>query len=433
MAVFGKNSFKCGPGSGFALTIKVRCLLMAAGLLTAGIAAAQHRAGEKYRNRSSDGPPPNHDNVGPGPGRPGAVSMAEYLPELSGKRVGLIINQTSLVGKVLLADTLQRRGVNLVKIFVPEHGFRGLADAGAHVKSGRDSATGLPIISLYGDNKKPKPEQLRDIDVLIYDLQDVGVRFYTYISTLEYAMEACAENGKQLIVLDRPNPNGYYVDGPVLETSLKSFVGMQPIPIVYGMTPGEYARMLRGERWFNKAESLNLKVIRCSNWDHRHRYSLPVPPSPNLRTDAAVTFYPSLCLFEGTVVSVGRGTDKPFEQWGHPNFKGKAAESFRPASVVGATKPPYEGQTCYGEVLDRKDEGVTSGLRLEWLIQAYQWYPEKDKFFNSFFEKLAGTKELRQQIRKGMTEEQIRASWQPGLEAFKTIRKKYLLYQDGRP
>lgn len=362
---------------------------------------------------------------------PGAAQMKEYLPLLQGKRVGVIINQTSRVGNALLADTLQRSGVHLVKIFVPEHGFRGVADAGAHVNGGRDSTTGLPIISLYGDNKKPRPEQLQDIDILIYDLQDVGVRFYTYISTLQYAMEACAENGKQLMVLDRPNPNGHYVDGPVLDTALRSFVGMQPVPIVYGMTSGEYARMLQGERRFRKAASLNLKVIPCRNWDHRKPYSLPVPPSPNLRTDAAVYLYPSLCLFEGTVVSVGRGTDKPFMQWGHPLFEGKTKESFRPASVVGATHPPYEGQTCYGRVLDQPGEASQrTGFRLEWLLQAYQWYPDKDKFFTDFFEKLAGTRLLRRQIQQGMTEQQIRSSWEPQLAQFKKIRKKYLLYRD---
>lgn len=368
---------------------------------------------------------------------PAAEQLDEYLPLLKGKRVALLINQTSRVGNSLLADVLQKRGVNLVKIFVPEHGFRGTASAGAHISNGRDSATGLPIISLYGDNKKPKPSQLEDIDLLVYDLQDVGVRFFTYISTLQYAMEACAENGKKIMVLDRPDPNGGYVDGPILDMSLKSFVGMQPIPIVYGMTPGEYALMLKGEQWFNKAKQLDLKVMRCGSYKHNNTYELPVPPSPNLRTANAIEFYPSVCLFEGTVISVGRGTGKPFEQWGHPALQGKANDSFRPASVVGATNPPFEGKTCYGMKLEKTVVGnephtilLNTGFTLKWLIQAYQWFPEKDKFFNSFFEKLAGTTQLRKQIESGISEDDIRKTWEPGLTAFKKIRKKYLLYPE---
>jgi uncharacterized protein YbbC (DUF1343 family) len=318
--------------------------------------------------------------------------------------------------------------VNLVKIFVPEHGFRGTANAGAHINNSLDTATGLPVISLYGDNKKPKPAQLQDVDIVIYDLQDVGVRFFTYISTLEYAMEACAENGKRLMVLDRPDPNGSYVDGPVLEPALKSFVGMQRIPVVYGMTPGEYAQMLKGEEWFNDARKLNLTVIKCKGWDHNSKYNLPVPPSPNLKSANAINLYPSLCLFEGTVISVGRGTTKPFEQWGHPALEGKAKESFRPASVVGATNPPYEGKTCYG--VNAAAAAPVNSFKLSWLLQAYQWYPDKEKFFNSFFEKLAGTTRLRKQIESGMSEAAIRKTWQPELDAFKKIRQKYLLYKD---
>lgn len=358
---------------------------------------------------------------------PGAEAVDDYVPLLRGKRVALLINQTSRVGKLLLADVLQQRGVNLVKIFVPEHGFRGTASAGAHVDNSRDSATGLPIISLYGDNKKPRPAQLEDVDILVYDLQDVGVRFFTYISTLQYAMEACAENGKRIMVLDRPDPNGSYVDGPVLDMSLKSFVGMQPIPVVYGMTPGEYATMLKGEQWFNKAKLLDLKVIRCGNYTHSSVYELPVPPSPNLRTTNAIMLYPSICLFEGTVISLGRGTNKPFEQWGHPALAGKGNDSFRPASIVGATNPPLEGKTCYGMTLSNVGT-PNMGLTLKWLIQAYQWYPEKDKFFTNFFEKLAGTTTLRKQIESGMSEEEIRKTWEPGLTSFKKIRSKYLLY-----
>lgn len=365
---------------------------------------------------------------------PAASRTDQYLPLLKGKKAALLINQTARVGDQLLLDTLLKRGVNVVKVFVPEHGFRGTADAGAHVKNGMDEKTGLPIISLYGDNKKPKKEQLRDVDVLIYDLQDVGVRFYTYISTLQYAMEACAENGKTLLVLDRPNPNGFYVDGPVLDTSLRSFVGMQPIPVVYGMTPGEYAHMLVGEKWVPGSAKLNYKVIPCTGYDHTTYYELPVAPSPNLRSSAAVYLYPSLCLFEGTAISVGRGTDKPFMQWGHPDLKGKASYSFTPASTTGASKPMLEGKACYGVLVATTGKEALAQIHrsfsLEWLLRAYQWFPAKDKFFNSFFEKLAGTKQLRVQIQKGMTETQIRRSWKKELDAFKEIRKKYLLYRD---
>jgi len=365
---------------------------------------------------------------------PGAEQMAEYLPMLKGKRVGLVINQTSRVGDALLVDILLKSGVRVTRIFVPEHGFRGTGDAGAHISNSRDSATGLPIVSLYGNNKKPKPAQLADIDVLIYDLQDVGVRFYTYISTLQYVMEACVESDKQLVVLDRPNPNGHYVDGPILDTALRSFVGMQPIPIVYGMTPGEYAGMLVGERWFPRAERLNLKVIRCRNWDHTLPYALPVPPSPNLKTMGAVYLYPSLCLFEGTAISVGRGTDKPFEQWGHPDLDPKGLDSFRPVSTTGATKPPLEGRLCYGRIATHTEiqEAANGGegLQIGYLRDMYARFPQKDKFFNSFFEKLAGTKALRQQIIAGKSVSEIKLSWQPGLSKFNEIRKRYLLYPD---
>ena len=365
---------------------------------------------------------------------PGAYNMDEYLPLLKDKRVASVINQTSKVGQQLLLDTLLKRKVNVKKIMVPEHGFRGTADAGAHVKNDVDEKTGLPVISLYGNNKKPKKEQLKDIDVVIFDLQDVGVRFYTYISTLEYLLEACAENEKQLIVLDRPNPNGYYVDGPVLEKSQKSFVGMQSIPVVHGMTVGEYAKMLVGEKWIEDGGKLDMKVITCSNYDHTKRYYLPVAPSPNLRTMEAIYLYPSICFFEGTVVSLGRGTDKPFQQWGHPAFKGKSDYSFIPRSTTGASKPPLEGKQCYGELVatnpDKAYKLVDGKLNLSWLIKAYQWYPEKEKFFIDYFNKLAGTKELRKQIEDGMTAEDIAATWQKDVSAFKTIRKKYLLYKD---
>lgn len=365
---------------------------------------------------------------------PGATQIQEYLPLLNGKKVALIINQTSVVGKTSLLDTLLRLHVKVVKIFVPEHGFRGTASAGAKISNDIDDRTGLPVISLYGKNKKPTAAQLADVDILIYDLQDVGVRFYTYISTLQYAMEACGEYGKQLMVLDRPNPNGYYVDGPVLDTSLRSFVGMQPVPVVYGMTAGEYAGMLVGERWIPYAEKLDLKVIRCYDYNHRALYNLPVAPSPNLKTMAAVYLYPSLCLLEGTVVSLGRGTGKPFQQWGHPDFKSEYGNYyFIPKTMPGATKPVLEGKRCYGVVVaDNAQDALdvtASQLNLRYVIDAYRLVADKTTFFTPFFTQLAGTRELRPQIEKGMSEEAIRASWQPALDQFKEIRKKYLLYE----
>jgi uncharacterized protein YbbC (DUF1343 family) len=320
------------------------------------------------------------------------------------------------------------------KIFVPEHGFRGKEDAGAHVENTIDSATGIPVISLYGSHKKPKDEDLADIDAVVYDLQDVGVRFYTYISTLEYCMEACAQNHKQFIVLDRPDPNGFYVDGPVLEKENKSFVGMQPIPIVYGMTAGEYAQMLAGERWFANAADIDLRVIKCINYDHTKKYELPVAPSPNLRTMAAVYAYPSLCLFEGTVVSVGRGTDLPFQQFGCPEFEGKYEYSFTPHSIEGAKNPPYENKPCYGAIVgttaDEVLQIINNRFCLKWLIKAYSDYPVKDKFFNTFFIKLAGASKLMEEIKNNLPEKEITVTWQNDLYSFKKIRKKYLLYAD---
>jgi len=365
---------------------------------------------------------------------PGAYQMNEYLPSLKGKRVALLMNQTARVGERLLLDTLLSCGVKITKVFVPEHGFRGTADAGALIKNGKDERTGLPVISLYGNNKKAKAEQLQDVDVVIYDLQDVGVRFYTYISSLEYMMEACAETGKELMVLDRPNPNGHYVDGPVLRKPFKSFVGMQSIPVVYGMTAGEYAQMLVGERWVKGAEDLKLKVISCKNYDHTKRYQLPVAPSPNLKTMAAIYLYPSLCLFEGTAVSVGRGTDLPFQQWGHPDFEGKTNYYFTPKSVTGASKPLFEGKKCFGRLVAINGDSaffLTDGkLQLDALIEAYNWYPDKGNFFNKFFENLAGTDQLRKQIISGKNAHEIREEWQSEVAAFKQIRKKYLLYKD---
>ncbi len=357
-----------------------------------------------------------------------------YMHYLKNKNVALIINQTSVAGDSSLLDMLLSRHVAVKKIFVPEHGFRGVADAGAHIDNGIDSATKLPVISLYGAHKKPTAGDLEDIDIMVYDLQDVGVRFYTYISTLEYCMEACAENKKNFLVLDRPNPNGFYVDGPVLEKEQKSFVGMQCIPIVYGMTCGEYALMLAGERWFNNAKELELKVVKCLNYTHSKKYKLPVAPSPNLRNMAAIYAYPSLCLFEGTVISVGRGTDKPFQQYGHPELAGKFTYNFEPKSGLGAKNPPYENKVCYGEIAGDRPEEVLlltgNKMYLNWLIKAYTAYPDKPKFFNGFFTKLSGTTDLEQAIKNNDSEAAITASWEIKIREFKKIRRKYLLYAD---
>lgn len=363
----------------------------------------------------------------------GADKMEAYLPLLCNKKVALLVNQTSEINGVLLPDTLLSLGIKVVRIFSPEHGFRGNADAGAHVKNGVDAATGLPVISLYGNNKKPTPEQLKDIDVLVYDLQDVGARFYTYISTLQYAMEACAENAKPIIVLDRPNPLGFIVDGPVLEKKNASFVGMQAIPVVYGMTAGEYAKMLIGEKWLG-SKAPTLTVIHCDNYTHKTLYNLPVAPSPNLKGMSAIYLYPSLCFFEGTVISVGRGTAAPFEQFGNPLLK-NYEYSFTPKSMPGATSPPLMNEVCFGEKLSGDGpeaclHQVGNKLQIKWLLDAYRNYPQKEQFFNNFFVKLAGTEQLQKQIQQGLSEVAIRKSWEPGLTAFRKIRKKYLIYAE---
>ena len=365
---------------------------------------------------------------------PADATPNSYCYLLKGKKVALIINQTSKAGDSSMLDILLQRNINVVKIFVPEHGFRGKEDAGADIAGDVDSATGIPVISLYGAHKKPSVEDISGIDIMVYDLQDVGARFYTYISTLEYCMEACAENRKPFMVLDKPNPNGFYVDGPVLEKQNKSFVGMQAIPIVYGMTAGEYATMIAGENWFSSAGQTRLTVIKCSGYTHKKKYKLPVAPSPNLRTMAAVYAYPSLCLFEGTKVSVGRGTNMPFQQYGCPAFEGEYVFIFTPESSEGAKKPLFENSKCYGEVIgvteDEVLRAIDNKLQLKWLLKGYVACPAKNGYFNSFFIKLSGTASLQEQIEKGATEKEIRKSWEKGLENFKKIRKKYLLYKD---
>jgi len=362
----------------------------------------------------------------------GAERMDQYLPLLMHKRVAMLVNQTSIVGDQQLVDTLLKRGVHIVKIFSPEHGFRGMASAGEHIGNSIDSATGLPVVSLYGaGHYKPSAADLQDVDVLVYDIQDVGVRFYTYISSLQFLMEAAAEHHLPLIVLDRPNPNGFYVDGPVLDTTYRSFVGMQPIPVVYGMTPGEYARMLNGEHWLAHGDTCSLIVIPCLHYAHDSLYQLPVPPSPNLRTMNAVYLYPALCFFEGTAISVGRGTDHPFEIFGHPDFPHDLFR-FIPRPVPGAQHPLYENQVCYGVSLIQSPaqtlKQIDHHLSLTWLMQAYRLFPDKTHFFNAYFTKLAGNTILQKQIERGLSEKAIRRSWEPALQRFKTIRKKYLLY-----
>ncbi len=363
----------------------------------------------------------------------GAERTEIYFPWIKGKNIAVVANNTATIGKTHLVDSLLHAGMQVKKVFCPEHGFRGNAEAGATVATAVDKTTGLPLISLYGKNPKPKAEDLAGIDIVIFDIQDVGARFYTYISTLHYVMEACAEQGKTLVVLDRPNPNGHYVDGPILKKEFSSFVGMDPIPIVHGLTVAEYACMVNGEGWLKDGIKCDLKYVTVFNYNHTYFYHLPVKPSPNLPNMASVWLYPSLCLFEGTVVSVGRGTDKPFMQYGHPLFT-EANTSFTPVDIPGtATNPPFKGQLCQGFDLEEFSVAYIKNseqLNLFWLLDAYKRLKDKTTFFNGMFDKLAGTDELKKQIQSGMSEEDIRKSWKPGLDAYKLMRKKYLLYSD---
>ncbi len=382
---------------------------------------------------------------------PAAERIDAYLPYLQGKTIAVFANQTSMVKNVHLVDTLLKRNIKIVKIFGPEHGFRGNAGAGETIENSIDKKTGIPVISLYGDHKKPAAAELKDVDIILFDIQDVGVRFYTYISSLQYLMEAALENHKPLLILDRPNPNGFYIDGPVLDSRFQSFVGMQPVPVVYGMTIGEYALMLAGEKWLspeaNTINSYNLttkptvdtpfhiQIIKCRFYDHNSRYYLPVAPSPNLKDMASIYLYPSTCFFEGTVISEGRGTDKPFQLFGHPLLP-KKLYSFTPLPNEGAKSSKCYYQKCYGWNLSAPPEEVRIKLnkkvQLKYLINAYSLFPGKDSFFlkNNFFNKLAGNDLLMKQIKSGTTETNIRKSWEPALVRFKKIRKKYLLYKD---
>jgi uncharacterized protein YbbC (DUF1343 family) len=392
------------------------------------------------------------------PAEPGAAQFRAYTNLLEGRRVAVFANQTSMVEGEHLVDRLREKGVRIVKIFSPEHGFRGNADAGEKVGNSTDEKTGLPIVSLYGNHKKPTAEDLKDVDVMIFDIQDVGVRYYTFISSLEYYIESAIMFDKHLIVLDRPNPNGHYVDGPVLEKKFRSFVGMQPVPVVYGMTIGEYANMLIGERWLDSAANAKLEkikrqkktsgfkitIILCANYTHKSRYELPVAPSPNLRTSGSISAYPSTCFFEGTVLSEGRGTDKPFEIFGHPSLP-KDLYAFTPQPNAGAKNPKLNGQLCYGwNLSELKADTIqpnSKQMDLRWIMQAWRLFPDKENFFlkpskkdakpeDYFFNKLAGNATLMQQLKDGADESAIRKSWEPGLRNFKKIRKKYLLYKD---
>ncbi|HEY8928714.1 MAG TPA: DUF1343 domain-containing protein [Mucilaginibacter sp.] len=358
-----------------------------------------------------------------------------YLDYLKEKNVGMVINQTSVVGtsKTLSLDTLLKLGINVKKIYGPEHGFRGDASNGADVNNSIDAKSGLPVISIYGNKHyKPTADDLQGIDLMIYDIQDVGARFYTYLSTLQYVMEACAENNIELMILDRPNPNGFYVDGPILDTTYHSFVGMNKIPIVHGLTTAEYAQMLNGEGWLKNGEKCKLKIIKVANYRHSMPYELPVNPSPNLNTAKSILLYPSVCLFEGTTFSLGRGTMSPFLQIGHPALQGKYGYSFTPVSIKGMSEdPPQKNKTCYGIDLKNYDTNTiysTAKLNLAWLIELYKAFPDKEHFFNAYFTKLAGTTTLRKQIEEGKTETEIRASWEPALSRYKAMRAKYLLY-----
>ncbi len=355
----------------------------------------------------------------------GAERTAIYFPLLEGKSIAIVGNQSSLIASTHLVDSLVNSRLDVVKVFSPEHGFRGTADAGAYIENGVDERTGLPIVSLYGSNKKPKAEQLAGIDVLLFDIQDVGARFYTYISTLHYVMEAAAEHNISVMVLDRPNPNGHYIDGPALDTAFRSFVGMHPIPIVHGMTIAEYAQMINGEKWLKEGVECDLNVIPMTAYERFKPYDLPVKPSPNLPNAQSVNLYPSLCLFEGTNVSVGRGTPLPFQHYGAPYLK--SDYYFIPKIREGAKYPKHEGQKCFG--IDLSKHKKLEQIDLSFLMNAYEQSEDKSTFFNAFFDKLAGGNSLRISIIEGKSEEEIRKSWSDELEAFEKIRSTYLIYE----
>ncbi|MGB3590457.1 MAG: DUF1343 domain-containing protein [Nonlabens sp.] len=375
---------------------------------------------------------------------PAAYQLDQWVTALKGKTIALVGNQTSAIptstanapGKwdasnsieyTHLVDTLLARNINIKSVFAPEHGFRGTADAGATIEDGIDQKTGIPIISLYGKNKKPTPQQISGLDLVVFDIQDVGARFYTYISTLHYVMEACAEQGIPVMILDRPNPNGHYVDGPVLEAAHKSFVGMHPVPIIHGMTIAEYAQMINGEGWLEKGLTCELIIQNAVNYYHDSVYNLPINPSPNLPNDQSINLYPSLCLFEGTEVSVGRGTNMQFQVYGSPSLAKYIDFSFTPTPNPGAKRPKFNGKRCFG--VDLREYPRLDKIELGFLVDAFAKAPYKESFFNTFFTKLAGTETLQRQIESGMTAEEISATWQQGLEQYRQMRSKYLIYE----
>lgn len=369
----------------------------------------------------------------------GADQTEKYLPYLKGKRIAVLANPTAVIGHTHLVDSLKSLGINIVKVFGPEHGFRGNASNGATVADEVDAVTGIPVISLYGKKSKATKEDLANVDLVIYDLQDVGCRFYTNINALARMMEACAENGKELLILDRPDPNGYLIDGPVLDMKLKSGIGMFPIPISYGLTPAEFAQMANGEGWLANKEQCKIRIVPLAHYNHNMPYTLPVKPSPNLNTQQSIMLYPTLCLFEGTVISQGRGTQFPFTVLGNPELKGQYSFSFTPQSIPGMSETPlHMNQACYGLDLRNYDIELlrkSKQLHLQWMIDMYKAYPYKEKFFDyhqskemGSIDKLAGTTAFKQQISEGKTEKQIRDSWEPGLSQYKKMRKKYLLY-----
>lgn len=370
----------------------------------------------------------------------GAERTDQYLPYLKGKRVGIVANPTAVIGQTHLVDFLLSQGINVVKAFGPEHGFRGNASAGVKVTDEKDPATGIKIISLYGAKRKPSQEDLADIDVMIFDIQDVGVRFYTYINVLRDVMESCAEFDKELIILDRPNPNGYLIDGPILDMSLKSGIGQFPIPIAHGLTIAEFAQMVNGEGWMTNKAKAKLKIIKMLNYHHNMEYILPIKPSPNLNTQQSILLYPSTCLFEGTILNHGRGTQFPFTVLGNPLLKDKYSFSYTPISIKGMSETPlFMNEICYGLDLrnyDTKQLRKSRKLNLKWMIELYNNYPDKPNFFNRTLskeigdiDKLAGTKDFKEQIIAGKSEEEIRKTWEPGLSNYKKMRRKYLLYK----
>ena len=369
----------------------------------------------------------------------GADQTEKYIPLLQGKRVAIMANPTTVIGKTHLVDSLKKRGINIVKVFGPEHGFRGNASAGVHVADETDPATGIPVISLYGSKNKPSKQDMADVDILLYDLQDVGCRFYTNINALARLMDACYENGKEILILDRPNPNGYFVDGPVLDMKFKSGIGMFPIPIAHGLTVGEFAQMVNGEGWLTNKVKCPLTIIPVANYTHDMPYTLPVKPSPNLNTQQSILLYPSTCLFEGTYLNHGRGTYFPFTVIGSPSLKGKFDFSFTPTGIKGMSETPlFMDQVCYGLDLRNYDVELlrkSKQINLQWLISLYNASPNKEQFFDNklskemgVIERLVGHAQFRQQIIDGKSEKEIRASWEPGLSEYKIMRKKYLLY-----